>query len=291
MRRFSAIARATALEIFSEPFVLLVTLAALALEVLAPAMHYHQFGEPTRMARDAVISSVLVGSLVIAVFGTAKTWRREVESGTALVALAHSVSRTSFFFAKTAGAALAVLAFALAATGVGLTMVNGAAIGGAVGNSAAMLERLWGPSLAVALAAIVLPVFAAAALNRFGRFRYVLTANALALALGVAGVLYRFDFALAAKMTPVFVVAAMPAFFFLAVASAAAAGLRMNAALSLTALVFAAFLPFLGNYCLSDAVAYERALSPVRVLWTLLALMPAIGAALLAGMMVAERKL
>ena len=53
MRRWFAIAKATALEIFSEPLSLLLLLSALALVILAPALHYPQFGEPTRLARDA----------------------------------------------------------------------------------------------------------------------------------------------------------------------------------------------------------------------------------------------
>ena len=70
MRESISIVKATAFEIISEPLSLLILLAALVLTVLAPAFHYHQFGEATRMARDAGLSSVLMGGLVIAVFGT-----------------------------------------------------------------------------------------------------------------------------------------------------------------------------------------------------------------------------
>lgn len=41
MRRWSAIAGATALEILSEPLSLLLLIAALTLAALAPAFHYH----------------------------------------------------------------------------------------------------------------------------------------------------------------------------------------------------------------------------------------------------------
>ena len=57
MRRFIAIAKTTALEILAEPLSLLVLTASLALAVFAPAFHYHQFGEPARMARDAGLSA------------------------------------------------------------------------------------------------------------------------------------------------------------------------------------------------------------------------------------------
>ena len=110
MSRLRSIAYATALEILSEPLSLLVLLAALVLTVLAPAFHYHQFGEATRMARDAGLSSVFICGAVIAVFGTIRSFRREIESGTMAMALAHPVSRTDFFLAKAIGAFAACVA-------------------------------------------------------------------------------------------------------------------------------------------------------------------------------------
>ena len=106
---FRSVAKSTALEILSEPMTLLVLLAALSLAVLAPAFHYHQFGEPTRMARDAGFSALFVCGTVVAVFGTIRTFRREIESGTIQMALAHSISRGAFFLAKATGALAAYL--------------------------------------------------------------------------------------------------------------------------------------------------------------------------------------
>ena len=107
MRQFFSIARATALEMASEPLALLLTLSAMALAVLAPIMHYHQFGEASRMARDAGLSALLVFGIAYAVFCTVKSVRREIDSGTLEMALAHPVSRAGFFLAKLTGAALA----------------------------------------------------------------------------------------------------------------------------------------------------------------------------------------
>ena len=45
---------------------MLVLIAALSIEVLAPAFHYHQFGEATRMARDAGFSALFAGFLPFA---------------------------------------------------------------------------------------------------------------------------------------------------------------------------------------------------------------------------------
>lgn len=283
MRRFWAIARTTALELISEPFVMLVLLSALALSALAPAIHYHQFGEPTRMARDAGLSALLVGGLVVAVFGAVKAMRDEFESGTVLTVLSHSVSRTRFFLAKTAGVALVYLLVALAISGNALTMVNAAEIASRLRVENSRIAAVYGPSLALSVAASVVPLVAGAALNRFARFRFTPTATLLAVGIAVAGTFFRFDPALAGRTLPVYALGSLPALLPLAAAAAFATRLRTNAASALTALVFAAFLPALGNYCLADVRPGGEA-----GLWRFfalaaLALVPAVAAMLALG--------
>lgn len=283
MRRFRAIAFATALELLSEPLCLLIALTALALAALAPAVHCHQFGEPSRMARDAGFSALLLGGLFYAAFGALKTCRREVESGTMETALAHSVSRTQFFLAKFAGGALAYFAFALTVGAASLTIVNGAEIGGWLAAAKCDIARLWGPSLALALAVPVLALCLAAALNRFVRFRFTLTANLLALVVALAGTAYRFDAALAVRILPASVLFALPPLVLLAASSAFAIRFRTNVAASLTATAAAVLLPALGNYCLSDALAKGGAV-PASYFWrALAAVVPAVAAFLALG--------
>ena len=92
--------KATAIEILSSPLTLLLLLAALTLAVLAPAFHYHQFGEATRMARDAGFSAIFTCGTAVAVFCTIQAFRSEIESGTLQMALSHPISRASFFISK-----------------------------------------------------------------------------------------------------------------------------------------------------------------------------------------------
>jgi len=283
VRRFRAIAFATALEVVGEPLCLLITLSALALAALAPAIHYHQFGEPSRMARDAGFSALLLGGLFFAAFGAHKTFRREVESGTMETALAHSVSRTLFFLAKFSGCALGYAVFALTVAAVSLTVVNGAEIGGRVAAVKCDVAKLWGPSLAVALAAPLGSVAVAAALNRFARFRFTLTAGLLSLLIALAGLAYRFDFALALRVVPAAVLFALPPLVLLAASAAFAVRFRSNVAASLTAIAAAAIVPMLGNYCLSDTLAKGGAV-PASYFWlALAAAMPATAAFLALG--------
>ena len=283
MRRGRAIVFATALEILGEPMVLLVLIASLALATLAPAMHYHQFGEPSRMARDAGISAILLGGAIVAYAGTMRTFRRELESGTAQSALAHSVSRTAFFLWKALGCAVAYCIFTATVSLVSLTVVRGAEIGGAVAAETGDVARLWGPSFALAVAACVLPIAIAAVLNRFFRFRFTLSANMLSLAVAFGGALYAFDASLAARLIPALLLASVPSLVLLSASAAFALRLKGNAASSLSAAVVAVVMPALGNYCLSDALADGGSVPPAYLAAALLCVVPAVIAPLLVG--------
>ena len=249
-----AIIKVTALEVLSEPLALLMTLVAQLLAVLAPTFHYHQFGEPTRMARDAGISALMALGAILAVFAAVKTFRRDIESGTAAVCLSHGVGRAAFFAAKTAGVALAYGVFALTVSSVSLVMVNGAAIGGRIVEGTGALMRIWGPSVALGLAGTVIPLVAGAVLNRFFRFRFVLTANLLALAISIAGLGYRPDFPLYLDHAGDMLAAALPALAYLSAACAFAARFRTNVAGSLAALVVLVQFPFLKLWAVLPAV-------------------------------------
>ncbi len=283
MSRWRELIYATVLEILGEPFVLLVTLAALALAVLAPAFHYHQFGEASRMARDAGLSALILGGAALALFAPIKTYRREIETGTILTALALPVSRTTFFLAKFIGLTLAYFVFVLTVTCTALTTVNAAELGGALAAKSGDIARLWGPSLALAVAVLILPIIIAAALNRFARFRFTLSANLIALALAALGTLYRFNPHLTARFLPVAFLTTVPPFILLAATAAFSIRLRTNAATSAAALVALVLIPALGNYCLSDALTNGGTV-PFSYTWAAFAAaLPALAALLLLG--------
>ena len=257
MRKTWSIAHATALEILSEPLSLLLLLAALVLTVLAPAFHYHQFGEATRMARDAGLSSIFTCGTVIAIFGTIRAFRREVESGTMAMALAHPVSRTSFFLAKTVGACAAYLVFAAIVFFTALVIVDGAAIGGMIAAKSGDIARLHGPNFAEGVGVIVLPLVVGAALNRFARFRFVISSFVLALLLSIAfaGLSILRDAAWPLRLLPVAALIGMFAFVLLSASAAFAVRLKANAAASAAGVVLLVLLPAIGNYYMADALS------------------------------------
>lgn len=267
----------------SEPLSLLVFLFSLVLSVLAPAFHYHQFGEATRMARDAGISSLFLGGTAMAVFGTIRVFRREIESGTLDMALSHPVSRAGFFLAKVAGCLVAYAFFALTLGLVVVTMVNGAAIGGVLADRNGDIARIWGPSLAMGISAALVPLVAGAALNRFARCRFVFSAFAIAGVVALGGAAYRFDFALAWRLVPVMVLASALSVVMLAAAAAFAVRFRANAAASASGLVVLALIPFVGNYYLPDALSKGGFLPWSYVLCGLAAALPAALGFLVAG--------
>ena len=250
-------AKATALEILSEPLTLLVLLAALTIAVLAPAFHYHQFGEGTRMARDAGFSALFTCGSIVAVFGTIRAFRREIESGTVQMALSHPVSRGGFFVAKALGAFVAYLAFAATVFCTSLAIVEGARVGGAVAARTGDIARISGPFLVAGVAVMLLPLLLGAALNRFARCRFVLTSTLTALALAVvAGAAsLALDPGLVLRYVPVAVLLAPPALVLLAASAAFAVRLAANAAAAAVGVVAAICAPAVGNYYMADALS------------------------------------
>jgi len=224
--------------------------SALAMAALAPAFHYHQFGEPTRMARDAGVSALLAGGLAMVLTGAVKSFRRDIESGTAAVCLSHGVSRRAFFLAKFAGLLAAYGFFALTVAAVSTVVVNGAAIGGALARANGTMATVWGPSLVLALSALLLPLAIGAALNRFFGCRFVLTAQVAMLVLALAGVVYRFDPALCLGHLGQMVRTALPTVAYTAMAAAYACRFRLNVAGALTALTVALQLPFMAGWAI-----------------------------------------
>lgn len=285
MRPYVSITQATALEVLSSPLSLLVLLAALAMEVFAPVFHYHQFGDATRMARDAAISALFTCGAVFAVFGAIRSVRREIETGTMEMALAHPVSRSGFFLAKAAGVAVAFTVFAVAVIGIALTMFAGAAVGGAIAEETAQLARVYGPCVAAGVAAMVLPLVLAAALNRFFRFRFTLTAfllaTAIAAAAGVSSMFLAGGDAM--RLVPAAVLAIAPAYVLTAAAAAFAVRFRANAAAALSGVALVLMLPAADNYYRAEALARGGTVPPAYVALALAAAVPAVVGFLLIG--------
>ena len=278
MRESISIIKATALEILSEPLSLLVLLAALVITVLAPAFHYHQFGEATRMARDAGLSSVFTCGTVIAIFGTIRAFRREVESGTMAMALAHPVSRTVFFLSKTGGACVAYLVFTGVVFLTALVIVDGAAIGGVIAAKSGDIARLHGPNFAEGVGVIVLPLVIGAVLNRFARFRVVLSSFMLALLLSTAfaGLSISRDGAWLLRLLPVAVLIGIFTVLLLSASAAFVVRLKANAAASAAGVVLLLLLPAIGNYYMAAALSNGGAVSWIYVGCAALAALPAV---------------
>ncbi len=285
MGAFFSIVRATALEISCDAFAMLLTLAALALSTFAGALHYHQFGDPTRMAREAGLSAILAGGLVFAIIASVRTVRREIEAHTIDMALAHSISRSAFICAKFAGVALAYTVFFLTVCANSITAVRGAAIGAQEAYGG--LARVWGPSLALGVATIVMPVVLAAAANRFFRIRFVRCATLLMLAFALASLAYRVDWRLAVLQGAPALALVPPAVFFMALACVLAGRLRANAATGISFAAAAFSLPVLGAHYLADAAAPQAGGAP----WGFIALTYAAASPLVVAVLVVNGRL
>lgn len=303
MRRWWAIARSTLLEVSSEPLALLLTVSAVTVVAFAAVFHIHQFGgaDTTRMARDASLSAMLIAGLLLAVFCTIKVFRREFETGTLEMALSHPVSRTGFFLSKALGAFLAYLVFALTLYADAVTMVTGARVGGVIAADTGRLAFIWGPSLAIAAATVVLGLAIPAVLNRFLSFRFTSTATFACLAVALAGMCLNLWMArecgfwakvadIPGRLAPAAVMLVFPAAAFVAASAAFAVRFRDNAAATLAGVLFVVALPAFGNYYLSSALSKGGAVPWSHVALGFLAAAPFIaGFALVGVLLVNER--
>ena len=266
MKPWRAIARAAMLETMSDPLSILLASGSIAAVALSCVFHIHQFGEPARMARDAGLSIFLVSVCASGVFCTIKAFRREIESGTMQMALARPVSRRCFFLSKTAGCFCGCAATAAALAATACTAVLGMEAGGAVASPSGDIARIWKPALLAIAVSAVLPMAAAAALNRFKRIRFARTAMLLtpcacaagtaacAALLPAAGLDARI--ALSALKT---IPAALMLLFHAAVMTSAAAAFSMrfkgNIAATLCGVLFLVSLPAAGNRYAAGALA------------------------------------
>ena len=276
-----SIIRATTLEIACDALALLVTLSALALSTFAGALHYHQFGEPSRMAREAGLSAIMVGGVVFCIFSCVRTIRREVDTQTVQMALSHSISRGGFLCAKMLGVVAAYSVFFVTVLANSIVAVRGAVIGAEAAQGG--LARVWGPSLAIGVAAMVVPLVAAAALNRFFRMRFVRSAMFLMLFISLAGVFYRPDFSLIASEIGIALALVPLAVFFTVLAGALAARFAANAATAITFIAVALCLPAFGSHYLADAVSRGAPVPWRYIALTYAAAAPLVVAAAVAG--------
>ncbi len=282
IRRWCAVIRATALEMTSEPLALMLTLSAIATVVICSSLHFHQFGEPSRMARDAGLSAILVFGILQSVFCTIKVFRREIESGTLQMALSHPISRTGFFLSKAFGAMIAYGLFALTVFAVTRAIVIGAELGFWISRTKGDIPLVWPPAIWACVAVVVLPLLIGAAMDRFAHWRFTTTASWMALLSAWASswilsflAKARFAelveknaglasvdlFSSCGRLLPAAVAVTLTAPVFIFAAASFAVRFRDNAAASLAGLVFLAAVPALGNYYLSDALAKGGAIA------------------------------
>lgn len=220
------------------------------------------------MAKDAGISAIVVFGCIFAAVNSIKAFRREIESGTAALALSHAVSREGFFIAKTLGVMLALFAFVSALVANSIVIVNGAAIGGKLAASSGDIARLYGPSFLIGVAIFLLPSIIAAALNRFARFRFCLTAFILTLVASLISMAFRFDLKLVMQVSAMDFLSSIPTFVLAAAASAFAARFRHNVAGLCTVAAAMLLCPIMINY--------TRATSPGTALIAALSLIAAL---------------
>ena len=161
--------------------------------------------------------------------------------------------------------------------------MNGARLGAELAATKGDIPRLWGPSYALGVAALVLPYIVGAVLNRVWRFRFALTAFVSTIAISAASVAYHPDLPELVRLLPAELLLWMPPAFFVTAAAAASVRLKSSAATAVSALLVLGFLPFAGNYSLSEALSRGGQIPVGYVVSAALAALPAVLAAAVAG--------
>ena len=209
MRRFLAISRTAAIETMSQPLsAILFPVAMLAVHLL-PALQYHRFGAPGRLARETGLSALFVFGLLFAVPAAVRAIGRELETGTAAAALALGVSRALFLSARLAGV-LAVFLLFFAGVSASTALSSFSCIKAASVFTGEGVTRVWGPAFAAGVSGSLLAFAVAAFLNRFLNRRFCLWTCLLAVGFQLPG--------LALLDSPAPAMAALPAFGALAAA-------------------------------------------------------------------------
>ncbi len=209
MGRFLAITRTAAIETMSQPLsAILFPVAMLAVHLL-PALQYHRFGAPGRLARETGLSALFVFGLLFAVPAAARAIGRELETGTAAAALALGVSRPLYLSARIAGV-LSVFALFFVGVFSATALSSFSCAKAAEIFTAEGVTRVWGPAFAVGVSGALMAFAGAAFLNRFMNRRFCMWTCLLATGLQLPGL------ALLESAEPV--AAALPAFGALAAA-------------------------------------------------------------------------
>ena len=227
MRRFLAITRTAAIETMSQPLsAILFPVAVLAVHLL-PALQYHRFGAPGRLARETGLSALFVFGLLFAVPAAVRAIGRELETGTAATVLALGVSRTLYLSARIAGV-LAV--FALFFVGVlsasalsAFSCIKAASIVSCEG-----VTRVWGPAFAAGVAGGLLAFAVAAFLNRFLNRRFCLWTCLLAVGFQLPGLAFMDSFSPIWMAAPAFGALAVACTVYVVMAGALATRLKAN---------------------------------------------------------------
>ena len=276
MRRFWALARSAALEALAEPLSAILFLVALLAVHLLPVFHLHQFGELGRLPRECGFSALLMFGLAFATAAAVHSIGRELESGTAAVALARPVPRALFFCAKVSGVLLAFALFMLAVAGAMLLSVVTAQMGRMVSQGDVLT---WGPGLAAGVGGTLLAFALAALGNWFLRTRFCVGAcllMTLAQPLALVPMLFLNRSPVPWSLLPALGVLAIACAVFVAMAGAFAVCLKpaVVAALLTVAVLLSfvcplrAVMPDINRFWLVDAFSGGGTVQTVNILAT-----------------------
>jgi hypothetical protein len=205
---------------------ILFPVAAFAVHLL-PALQYHRFGAPGRLARETGLSSLFVFGLLFAVPAAVRAIGRELEVGTAATVLALGVSRTQYFMARMSGV-LAVFALFFVGVFSAALLSSFSCIKASTIFVEHGVVRVWGPAFAAGISASMAAFAVAALMNRFANRRFCMWTCVFAAAFQLPGLLFLDGFSSVADALPSFVSLAFACIVYIAMAGAVSVRLGVD---------------------------------------------------------------
>lgn len=117
------IARATAKEAVRQPVFLLTLAIALIILVINTVLPFFSLGEDVKMLKDCGLATILISSLLIAVWTASTSVAEEIEGKTAMTLLSKPINRRQFVLGKYIGILQGVMWFLLPVTFVFLALI------------------------------------------------------------------------------------------------------------------------------------------------------------------------
>ena len=182
MYKLFVLTKNTFIDTLRQPVYAIIIISALLLLIISPSLAMYTMSDDNKLLRELGLSTLFLSSLFIAIFSASGAMAEEIEKKTIVTILSKPVKRPTFVLSKFFGVSFAVaLAHYICSIALLMSIRNGVAD--------STVQRDW-PLLAIAGAAIVIPLLLAAFFNYSYDWKFSSTAIILTGIFATFGILF-----------------------------------------------------------------------------------------------------